>query len=216
MMRKLFPVLVTAVALFAMPVQSGWIGAALASPQEESYGGDHDEGHDSHAGHDSDAELDGHEHPDGDSDHGHGAEGDHMTTGHGGDDGHAAHANTNPLSVDPDLAIFTAIIFALLAVILRKFAWGPIREAVEAREKRIADQLTDAQRSNEEARRLLEEHESKLAASAEEVKSLMDEARRDAETQKERIIAEAEEAASEQKVRVVREIEAAKNSCSNR
>ena len=137
---------------------------------------------------------------------------EHGAAAHGADDGHGAHANTNPLSIDPDLAIFTFIIFALLAVILRKFAWGPIRDAVEQRERRIAEQLEEAQRNRDEAQRMLSDHEAKLAATADEVKTIMDEARRDAENQKGQIIADAETAAAEQKDRAVREIDAAKNS----
>jgi len=160
-------------------------------------------------------------HHDGDAEHGHegeahGAHGD--VAGHGdahGDShggGHASHGNSNPLSVDPDLALFTAIIFLLLAIILRKFAWGPIRDAVEAREKRIADQLAEAHRNNEEARRLLAEHETKLATASTEVKDMLDQARKDADTHKASILAEAETAAKAQKDRAVREITAAKNS----
>jgi F-type H+-transporting ATPase subunit b len=209
MMKTTFLAAVTSVALLAFPANSGWVGLVMAGPQEESHEGehhgeDHGEGHASHDdGHDGDHVVSGH-----------GGDGEHADGSHGGEhgDGHAAHGNTNPLSVDPDLAIFTAVIFGLLAVILRKFAWGPIRDAVEEREKRIADQLAEAQRSNEEARRLLDEHESKLASSSEEVKTMLDEAKRDAESQKNRIIAEAEEAAAAQKARVVREIDAAKNS----
>ena len=36
--------------------------------------------------------------------------------------------NTNPLSIPPDLAVFTAIIFLVLLAVLWKFAWGPIME----------------------------------------------------------------------------------------
>ena len=104
-----------------------------------------------------------------------------------------------------------ALVFCLLFGVLAKFAWGPIVAALEKREKFIADQLAEAQRNNEEAKRLLADHESKLATAADEVKSMMEDARRDAEHQKTRIIAEAEEAAAAQKTRVVREIDAAKN-----
>ncbi len=151
-------------------------------------------------------EGEGHgEHADGPG--GHGAE-----VGHDGHDAHASHGNTNPLSVDPDLAIFTAIIFILLSVVLGKFAWGPIRDAVEEREKRIADELAEAHRSNEEARQLLAEHESKLASASEEIKGMLEGARKDADAQKSAILAEAEAAAKAQKERAVREIDAAKNS----
>lgn len=137
--------------------------------------------------------------------------GDHAV---GGDEGHAGetHGNTNPLSVDPDLALVTLAVFVLLFLILRKFAWGPIRDALDQREKGIAHQLDEARRSNEEARRLLEEHQSTLRRTGDEVRELLDQARRDAEAHKQRIVAEAEQAATAQKQRAVREIVAAKDS----
>ena len=205
MTKRFLAAALVVMSLCGAPTMVGWVATASAFPQnsDTAHGveGDHNADHgatdhgDSHGD-----QIESNHAPD---------DGDHHAD-HGGD--HGSHGNTNPLSVDPDLAIFTAVIFALLAIILRKFAWGPIRDAVEQREKRIADQLSEAQRSNDEARRLLEEHEAKLASSSEEVKTLLDEARRDAEQQKGRIIAEAEEAAAAQKDRVVREIEAAKHS----
>ena len=86
----------------------------------------------------------------------------HGAAAHGEGEGES-HGNTNPLSVDPDLAFFTLIIFALLLLVLGKFAWGPIRDALDNREQSIAEQIAEAQRSHDEARRLLGEHEAKLA-----------------------------------------------------
>src|SRR5947207_1803817 len=42
----------------------------------------------------------------------------------------------NPLAVDPDLAIFTAVIFLLLLAVLGKFAWPQITAALEERERK--------------------------------------------------------------------------------
>jgi F-type H+-transporting ATPase subunit b len=124
---------------------------------------------------------------------------------------HADPTGTNPVSVDPDLAIVTAIIFLVLLAVLWKFAWGPILEAIERREQTVADNLAEAQRSTEEARRLLAEHESTLAGAAAEVKHLLEQGRRDAERQKQQIIEEAHTAAQSEKQRALREIDAAKN-----
>lgn len=129
------------------------------------------------------------------------------------DAGHGeGHGNTNPLSVDPDLAIVTLIVFLLLFAILRKFAWGPIREGLDKREKGIVAMIDESKRQNEESRRLLEEHQLKLSKAGEEVRELLDQARRDAEAHRQRVIAEAEQAATTQKQRAVKEILAAKDS----
>lgn len=125
--------------------------------------------------------------------------------------GHEGGASANPMTGDPDLAIFTAIVFLVLLGVLWKFAWGPIAEALDRREKGIADQIDEARRSNEEAKRLLAEHQVKLDGAAEEVRALLEKARRDADAQRQQIVADAQEAARVEKERAVREITLAKN-----
>ena len=128
-----------------------------------------------------------------------------------GDSHGEGHVNTNPLSIDPDLAIVTAVIFALLMAVLWKFAWGPISQALEQREKSVADSIAEAQQQNDEAKRLLAEHQAQLTNAAAEVRQMLDDAKRDAETQKQAILAEAQDAASAEKDRAIREIGSAKN-----
>jgi F-type H+-transporting ATPase subunit b len=116
-----------------------------------------------------------------------------------------------PVSVNPDLAVFTAVIFLVLLVILWKFAWGPIIEGLQRREQAIADEIAAAEQSNQKAEQLLSEYESRLSSAADEVRALLDQGRRDADSQKQQIIAEAQEAARTEKERAVREIDSAKN-----
>jgi F-type H+-transporting ATPase subunit b len=165
-----------------------WIlpGQATAHPGE----GEHAEGHD----HDED-------HGQG---HGHGAE------GHGHDE-HAASGSPKPLKVDPDLAIWTAVVFLVLLAILGKFAWGPIVAALEAREQGIADNIAAAAAQHEEAKRLLAEYDVKLASAADQVRELLEEARRDAEHTKSEILAEAKAAAGAEHDRAMREVSNAKD-----
>jgi F-type H+-transporting ATPase subunit b len=117
----------------------------------------------------------------------------------------------NPLSVDPDLAIWTGVVFVLLFLVLRTFAWPQITAALTEREKRIADNIAAAERQNAEARRLLQEHEAKLAAAAGEVRAMLEEARRDADHTRQRIEAEGQQAARDEMERAKREIERAKD-----
>ncbi len=111
-----------------------------------------------------------------------------------------------------DLAIWTLVVFGLLMALLIKFGWGPIRDALDAREQNIADHIEEAHKNCEESRRLLIEHEAKMAKASEEVRNMLDGARKDAELRKQEIIAEAENAARSEKDRAIREITAAKNS----
>ena len=180
-----------------------------------------DEGHDDHAEGHGDKEEHGDDHA-GDHGAGHDGHGDgHDEHGEGHSGAHhdpfdlsTANATESLEAVEEiraDLALWTVAVFALLLAILAKFAWGPICEALDKREQGIADQIDEAQRNQEEARRLLAEHEEKVAKASEEVREMLDQARRDAETQKASILADAEAAAKAEKDRAVREIHAAKN-----
>ncbi len=133
--------------------------------------------------------------------------------GHGdAHDEHAAgegHGTPRPLVFDPDLAIFTVIIFAILLAVLWKFAWGPISAALDLREKKIADNIAAAEQLNLNAQQMLAEYEAKLNAAREEVRGILDEARRDAEHTGQEIIAKARADAQAETQRGKHEIETA-------
>jgi F-type H+-transporting ATPase subunit b len=118
-------------------------------------------------------------------------------------------AATDPLSADPDLAIWTVIVFVVLLIVLKKFAWGPILESLDTREKNIANHIAQAERSHEEAKKLLAQYEQKLAAAAGDVREMLDEARRDAEQSRQGILAEAKAGAEAERARALRDIETA-------
>ena len=135
------------------------------------------------------------------------AEDGHAAGGHGGGaHGEAAHGEPSPLMIGPDLALFTGIIFLVLLGVLGKFAWGPIRDALEAREKAIADNIAAAEARNDEAKRLLAEYDKRLAGAADRVRELLEEARRDAEHTKGEIVAEAKKAAQAEHERAMRDV----------
>ena len=118
----------------------------------------------------------------------------------------------DPLLTDPDLAIWTLIIFVALLSVLRIFAWDPIVKALAAREEGISSEIDAAAAKHEAAKALLAEHESKISAATDEVKAMLDEARRDAEATKAQIVAEARGAADAEKQRAIREVEQARDS----
>lgn len=123
----------------------------------------------------------------------------------------AEGGNTNPLSINPDLAIFTAIIFVLLLLFLTKFAWRPIMEGLDRREQAIADMIDTAKRGTEEAAQKLEMYEAKLAAAATEAQGLVNQARKDAETAGEKLLTQAREQANRERERAMDDIHAAKS-----
>ncbi|MCE9607409.1 MAG: F0F1 ATP synthase subunit B [Planctomycetia bacterium] len=132
----------------------------------------------------------------------HDAHGDHAHLGHG-------DANVDPGEIKKDMAIFTAAVFFLLVVILRKFAWGPIASGLEAREHHIAEHITGAERANREAKAMLAEYQKKLEAAHLEVRGILDEARRDAEHTKQEIVAAARAEAAAEMDRGKREVQTA-------
>ncbi|WP_425398809.1 F0F1 ATP synthase subunit B [Aeoliella sp.] len=140
-----------------------------------------------------------------DAAHEHAAEGEHVA-------GEEPGGVINPLVIDPDLALWTVIIFGLLLLVLWKFAWGPIVQALDTREKTIEDHLAAAAAKHEEAKGLLAAHEARLATAKDEVREMLEEARRDAEATKTQIVAEAEAAATARHDRVIRDIEQARDS----
>lgn len=139
-----------------------------------------------------------HSHDDHDHDHGHA----HM--GHEG-------VNLKPDEVKGDLAIFSAVVFLLLVVILRKFAWGPIAGGLEKREHHIAHEIAAAEKANADARLLLADYQKKLDASTAEVKAILEEARRDAELTRQEGMANAGKEAALIVERGKREIDDAKD-----
>jgi F-type H+-transporting ATPase subunit b len=129
---------------------------------------------------------------------------------HDAGDAHGG-GSTNPVTLDPDLAIVTAIVFVVLLLVLGKFAWKPIVASIDRREHTLAEQLAEAKRNQEAARQMLVDHEQRMAGAALEVKQMLDQARHDAEIQKQQILETAQAAAAAEKDRAVREIHVAKN-----
>ena len=93
----------------------------------------------------------------------------------GGGDGSLFDINTG-------LSAWTLIVFGGLVFLLGKFAWGPILEAVEARESGIQSALDQAAERNEEAAKLLAEHKEQLADARRQANDLIAEGRAAGET----------------------------------
>lgn len=85
------------------------------------------------------------------------------------------------LSVDATLLWATLVVFALFAWILGKFAWGPLLEIVEEREKTIREQVDSAQRAAAEAKDLLLQHQELLRGAGREREEILAKALKEAE-----------------------------------
>lgn len=111
---------------------------------------------------------------------------------------------------DPDLAFFTVIVFGLTFLVLWRFAWKPIAEGLDKRERGIADHIEKAKADAAKATETLAAYERKLAAAAEEATKIVTQARQEAEAAKDRIMAEAQAEAERAKARALADIRAAK------
>lgn len=116
-----------------------------------------------------------------------------------------------PLQFRVDTLIFSLIIFGGLLAILLVFAWKPIMEGLDSREKKMSDEIEGARVANEKAQASLKQYEAQMAGAAEEAKAVIAEARKDATVAKDRILADAQEEAAKVKDRAMADIEAAKN-----
>lgn len=92
-----------------------------------------------------------------------------------------AGAPTSPFEVNFGLFLWTWVVFLTLLFLLRKFAWPQIIGAVEAREKRLADQIAETARLQEEAQRLLEQNQKALADAHGQATALLAEAKSQSE-----------------------------------
>ena len=102
----------------------------------------------------------------------------------------AADAAESPgvFSLNLGTGFWTVVIFLVLLAVLAKFAFPPILGYAEAREKRIQQNLDDAQRAREEAAALIEEHKRQLAEARQEAQQIMAESRQAAERMRQELL----------------------------
>jgi len=92
------------------------------------------------------------------------------------------HAQSpNVFALTWNVSFWTLVIFAILLVVLAKFAFPPILGYAAAREKRIQDALDESARQREEARQLLEQQRAELAKARAEAQAIIAEGRQAAE-----------------------------------
>lgn len=103
----------------------------------------------------------------------------------------AEGASPNPLTVDGGLALWTLFVFGLLLYVLKRSAWPTLLGAVRDRERRLEQQIAEAERSRAEAQRLLEEHQRLLGQARAEAQDILSQAKAVAEKEREALLARA-------------------------
>lgn len=117
----------------------------------------------------------------------------------------------DPLKPDPGLFLWTVIIFLLFWLLIGKFAFKPIADAIKKREDDIQDALDEARKARTEMDALKASNESLLQEAREERGRILKEAK----DLKDSIVGEAQQKAKDEAERIMTdarvEIEAQKN-----
>ncbi len=111
---------------------------------------------------------------------------------------YAAEESGSAISVLPNLAdIWPSIIaFAVLFLLLKKFAFGPISAVLQQRSDTIRESLEKAEETRVEAERLLEDYKTQMAEARSEAAKVIEQGRKVAESMKDDIVAKASDEAA--------------------
>ena len=104
----------------------------------------------------------------------------------------------------------TAIIFLILMLLLKKFAWGPLMGIMQEREELVARDIDAAEKARTETKALLEEQQSLLKEARTEAQSIIEGAKKQAEATRNEIVEAAKAEADRLKESATRDIEAEK------
>ena len=103
---------------------------------------------------------------------------------------HTPNAEPNIFEPRLDLTIWTIVVFVLLLLVLRRFAWQPVLEGLRGRESRVRGALDEAQKVREAAHDLRDQIQAELAGIHDKLRAVMDDARGDAQDARDRMVAE--------------------------
>ncbi len=87
----------------------------------------------------------------------------------------------NIIIPEPGSIIWTLAVFVVLLFVLKKWAWGPIVQALQAREDGIKKDIEDARKARQEAEELLEKYKQQLEQARKDAQKLIAEANQRAE-----------------------------------
>ena len=115
------------------------------------------------------------------------------------------------LKVEPGLFLWTVITFAVLVLILWKAAWKPVVEALDARAEKVRSDIENADRSRQEAEKLLAQHREMMNNAKTEAANIIADGRAEAEKIKNDIVSKASTEAKDLSDRARKEIDLAKD-----
>ena len=77
---------------------------------------------------------------------------------------------------EPGSIIWTVCVFVVLLLVLRKWAWGPIVNALQAREDSIKKDIEDAKTARQDAEQLLDQYKQQMDEAGKEVQKKISDA----------------------------------------
>jgi F-type H+-transporting ATPase subunit b len=126
------------------------------------------------------------------------------------DDPDACQEAPSPILPATDELVWGSISFVVLFVLLRKYAYPPIKQGMEARSERIRTDLQSAQSQRDEAEGVLAEYRAQLNDARSEAGRIIEEARQAADGLKRDQEARLQAELAELRQRAIADIESAK------
>jgi F-type H+-transporting ATPase subunit b len=123
----------------------------------------------------------------------------------------ASKDNESILDLQFDLGLWTIVVFVLLFLVLRRYAWGPILQGLQRREQSIHDAIAQAQQARDEAQKLREQIQAQLDQTHLKVRDILEGGRKDTERTTQEMIAKARSEIQSERDRLRREIETARD-----
>ncbi len=116
----------------------------------------------------------------------------------------------NPILAEMSEVFYATLAFAILFILMWKFAFPAVKKGMDARTQRIRNDLDEAEQTKAEASRILDDYQRQLADARSESGRIIEEARQTAEQMRHELIARAEADVAELRQRSVADIDAAK------
>jgi len=104
-------------------------------------------------------------------------------------------------------AIWTLIWFFVLLIVLWKFAWKPVLAGLNSRTEHIEKQISDAEKTRKEAKKILEEYGAKLADAERQGRDIITARTKEAEKQAKEVHQQTKRELEQRKIRADAELE---------
>ena len=114
------------------------------------------------------------------------------------------------LMPDPGLFFWTLVTFFIVLAILKVKAWGPLMDALDAREKRINEALSSADKAKEEAEKVSNEYDEMIKKAQAEAQGIVAKGKEAGNNLRDEIERKAKEKADELLEKSNKQIEAVK------